>query len=272
MVPPRLLHMTWDEPRPRKKRKWVGMTIVLGIFVGLIVAIVVIGEHLAKDFAGGLVEDQVASALAVEDADTVSVEFGGGPLLAQAISGSLDEVVISVEDAVLGPTTGDLRLVAAGVPLDLQGGVATMSATVSFSPPALQALAPSLTDAPITGVEVIGSDLVFTSTTDAGGVAVPVTVSLTPSAADGVVVFSAAALTANGETLDVAQAQAGAYGPVAALLSTPRALCLAPYLPAAFELTGAEVSQGALVVTFTGTNVSLSGGGLGTKGECVVAG
>ena len=262
--------MTWDEPLPRKKRKWVGMTIVLGIFLGLVVATVVIGEHLAKDFAGGLVAGQVASVLGAEDKDQVTVEFGGGPLVTQAIGGSFDEVIIDVDDAVLGPTIADLRLVANGVPLDLQGGVPTMTASVSLSPASVQALAPSLTDAPISAVEAVGSDLVFTSATDVGGVPVPVTVSLTPSAVEGFVVFTATGLTANGEPLDVAQAQAGAYGPVAALLSTPRSLCLAPYLPAPFALTGAEVSGGSLVVTFAGSDVSLADGGLGTKGECAV--
>ena len=262
--------MSWDEPQPRKKRKWIGMTIVLAIFLGLVAATVVIGEHLARDFAGGLVADQVGSVLGAEDNDQVAVEFGGPPLLAQAIGGAFDEVIITVDDAALGTTVADLRLVANGVPLDLQGGVPTMSATVSFSPASVQALAPSLTDAPITAVEAGGSVLVLASASDAGGAVVPVTVSLTPSAVDGLVVFTATALTANGEPLDVAQAQAGAYGPVAAQLATPRSLCLAPYLPAPFALTGAEVSGGALVVTFTGTDISLADGGLGTKGECVV--
>ena len=261
--------MSWDEPQPRKKRKWIGMTIVLAIFLGLVAATVVIGEHLARDFAGGLVADQVGSVLGAEDNDQVTVEFGGGPVLAQAVGGSFDEVIISVDDAVLGTMTADLVLVANGVPLDLQGGVPTMSATVSFSPASMLLLAPSLTDAPITAVEAIGSDLVFSSTTDAGGVAVPVTVLLTPSAVDGYVVFAATGLTANGEPLDVAQAQAGAYGPIAALLSSPRSLCLAPYLPAPFVLTSAEVSGGELVVTFVAKDISLADGGLGTKGECV---
>ena len=264
--------MSWDEPEPRKKRKWIGMTVVLAIFLGIVVATVVIGEHLAKDFAAGLVSDQISGVLGAESSDDVSVEFGGGPLLAQAVGGSLDRVIITVDDAVLGPAIGDIQLVASGVPLDLQGDVPSMSATVFFSPASVQALAPSLTDAPITAVETSGSELVFTSAADVGGVAVPVTVSLAPAAQDGFVVFATTALTANGEPLDVAQAQAGAYGPVAALLSMPRALCLAPYLPAAFELTDAKVSDGKLVVAFSGTNIGLSDGGLGTKGECPVVG
>jgi len=264
--------MSWDEPEPRKKRKWIGMTVVLAIFIGIVVATVVIGEHLAKDFAAGLVGDQVSGVLGAESSDDVKVEFGGGPLIAQAVGGSLDQVIISVDDAVLGPAIGDIRLVASGVPLDLQGDVPTMSATVFFNPASVQALAPSLTDAPISAVETSGSDLVFTSATDVGGVAVPVTISLTPSALNGYIVFAASALTANGAPLDVAQAQAGAYGPAAAALSTPRALCLAPYLPAAFEMTGAKVRDGQLVVSFSGKNIGLSDGGLGTKGACPVPG
>lgn len=259
--------MTWDEPKIRPKRRWVGMTIALVVFLALVVATLVIGEKLGRDFATGLVKDQIGGALGVESDESVTVDLGGGSLIAQAIGGGLDGVHITADGVPIGDASTDIELSATGVPLDPGGSIDTLAATVILDAEALLALGASLTDSPLTAVEFADGAIVLSTTTAAFGTEVPATVAMTPSAVDGVVAFTVTAMTVNAEAVDVAAAQAGAYGPGAAAAATPRSLCVSGFLPAALVLEDATVAGDSLVLGLRGTNVPLSGG-LTSRGEC----
>ena len=260
--------MTWDEPRIRPKRRWVGMTIGLLVFAALVVGTLVIGEKLGRDFAVDLVRDQIGGALGLESNEGVTVDLGSGSLIAQAVSGGLDGVQISSADVPIGAATADVVLSATGVPLDPGGSMSTLSATVVLDEAALQALSASLTDAPVASVDLVDGTLVITTTTAAFGQELPATVTMVPAAGEGVVAFTVSAMTVNNGPVDVAAAQAGAYGPGAAAAASPRALCVAEFLPAALTLNTVTVAGDTLVIGLSGTKVPLSGGGLSTKGEC----
>lgn len=261
--------MTWDEPRIRPKRRWVGMTIALLVFFGIVVGTLLIGEKLGRDFATGLVKDQISGALGVPSDDGVTVDLGSGSLIAQAVSGGLDGVHITADAVPIGTATASVVLDATGVPLDTGGSISKLSASVVLDEAALLSLSSSLTDAPVSAVDLADGALVLTTTTAAFGQELPATVTMTPSAGEGVVAFTVTAMTVNNEPVDVAAAQAGAYGPAAAAAATPRSLCVAGFLPAALALDEVTVAGDTLVLGLSGSNVALSGGGLGTRGECV---
>lgn len=262
--------MTWDEPTIRPKRRWVGMTIALLVFIGLIVGTLVIGEKLGRDFASGLLKDQIGGALGLESDEGVTVDLGSGSLIAQAVSGGLDGVVISADSVPVGTASAEVVLTATGVPLNPSGSISTLSATVVLDEAALLALTSGLTDAVIASVDLVDGSLVLTTTTSAFGQELPATVTMAPAAGEGTVAFTVSAMTVNGAPVDVAAAQAGAYGPGAAAAATPRSLCVAELLPAALILNEATVAGDTLVLGLSGKNVPLSGGGLGSKGECAV--
>lgn len=260
--------MTWDEPVIRPKRRWVGMTVALLVFLGLIVGIVLIGEKIGRDFVANLLGDQISGALGMESSDGVTVDLGSGSLIAQGLSGGLDGVRITADGVPIGAASADVVLTATGVPLDPSGDVSSLKATVVLDEKALLALSAGLTDAVVTSVDFADGAIVLTTTTAAFGQELPATVSLVPSAGEGVVAFTVSAMTVNGEAVDVAAAQAGAYGPGAVAAATPKSLCVAGLLPAALTLNEATVAGDTLILGLGGKNVALSGGGLGTRGEC----
>lgn len=260
--------MTWDEPRIRPKRRWVGMTIALAVFLALVVATVIIGEKLGRDFLTGMVKSQIGDALGVDGETAVMVDLGSGFLIGQAVSGGIDGVHITSKDVPIGAASAEVSLTATGVPINPSGSISTLSANVVLDAADLLALSTSLTDAPVSAVDVVDGTLVLTTTTSAAGQELPVTVSMAPSAGEGFVAFTVSGMTVNGGPVDVAAAQAGSYGPAAAAAATPRSLCVAAFLPAALTLNEATIAGDTLVLGLSGANVPISGGGLGSKGEC----
>lgn len=260
--------MSWDEPVIRPKRRWVGMTIALLVFLGLVVATLVIGEKLGRDFVTGLLSDQVSGALGVESGEGVEVDLGSGSLIAQAVGGGLDGVRITADEVPIGAASAEVVLTATGVPLDPGGSISTLAATVVLDEDALLALSSGLTDAPVASVDLVDGSLVLATTTAALGAEVPATVTLVPAVGEGVVAFTVSAMTVNGAPVDVAAAQAGAYGPGAAAAATPRALCVAEFLPASLALKEVTVAGDTLVLGLRGANVPITGGGLSSKGGC----
>lgn len=260
--------MSWDEPVVRPKRRWVGMTIALLVFLGLIAGTVIIGEYLGKDFAVGSVKGLVSTALGTESDDDISVDLGSGSLVGQALSGGLDGVHIVAKDVPVGAATAEVRLSATDVPLDPGGAIGALKATVVLDKDALLALSSGLTDAPISAVDFVDGAMVLTTTTAAFGQEVPATVTMAPTAGEGLVTFIVSAMTVNGAPVDLAAAQAGAYGPAAAGAATPRGLCVAALLPAALTLNEATIAGDTVVLGLSGSNVPFTGGGLSTKGAC----
>jgi len=99
-----------------------------------------------------------------------------------------------------------------------------------------------------------------------GGAPAPVVLTVTPTAAEGVVSLEVTGVTVNGTEVAVEDARNGAYGPAAAALVSPAPLCVSPYLPAALTLSSAKVVGQSLVLEFDGAAVKL--GSLSTKGVC----
>lgn len=247
----------------KKKRRWVGPVVVLGILAGLIIAAFFVAESLARDAAGAVISRPIQNSLGTTS--KVHVDLGEGMFLLQAAKGRLTEVTISTEGLPVGDGTASLVLVTTGLPLDTGGTVNEVDAELSLSATAMQSVVPEGST-----VAFAGTQFTVTSETDLGAGPAPVVVTATPTAAEGVVALEVTEITVNGEPIDLEAARAGSYGSAAAALATPAPLCVSPYLPAALSLTGAKVQGSALLLSFTGQKVSL--GGLSTKGTCPVAG
>ncbi len=243
----------------KKKRRWVGPVIVLVVLIALVVAAFFVTEKLARDAAGGVISKPIRSALG--STSPVSVDLGPGLFLLQAASGSLDRVTVSTSGLPVGEGSGDLELVAQGLPLDTAGTADSITATVTLDATALQSVVPA-------GGTVSFSDGSFIVATQAdfGGVPTPVELTVVPTAADGVIALETTAVAVNGSPVDLEDVRNGSYGPTGAALVAPAPLCVSTYLPAALTLSSARVEGDSLVLGFAGTAVKLSA--LSTKGEC----
>ena len=249
----------------RKKRRWLGPVIVVGVLVLLIVIAFVIAEKLVRDGASSALSAPIKTAFGTES--DVAVEFGPGSVILQAFGGSIDSVTVDADNVTLGPSTGRIHLLADGVPLSLNGSISALDATLYLDASGVSGLAPALAGEGATS-ELVDNHLVVTTQTEVVGQTVPVIVTLTPSAADGVLALTVDALTVNGSDVDVEAAKSGAYGPAVAALVQGSSVCVADKLPASLTLTAASVVDQNLVLGFAGSNVSLSGGGLTSKGTC----
>ena len=249
----------------RKKRRWVGPVVILSILVILIVAALFVAEKLARDAAAAVITKPIQEALGTDQ--DVDVDFGGGFLIFQALGGSVDHVTVTASDIAFAGASGDIELTASGVPLNIEGTVASLGATVSIDESSMQALVPALSGSGGT-VTFENDQLVLSTATDFLGSTVPVVIGLVPSAANGALSFEPVSMTVNGEDVSIDDVRAGAYGPGAAAMLTPATVCVAELLPASLTLDGATIHGDSLALSFAGSQVSLSGGGFSTKGSC----
>ena len=248
----------------RKGRRWVGPVVVVSVLVILILAAFLVGEKLARDAAAGLITKPIQQALGTDQ--DVDVDFGGGFLLLQAIGGSVDHVTVTASDIAFAGASGDIVLTASGVPLNVEGTVASLGATLSIDESSMQALVPA---AGAGGTVAFENDqLVVSRQMDFLGQSVPVVVVFVPSAADGRLTLDPVSMTVNGEDVSMDEVRAGAYGPEAAAVLTSPSVCVAELLPASLALSGAAIAGDRLVLTFSGSQVSLRGSGFTSKGVC----
>ena len=253
-----------DAPKGLPPRfRWIGLVVALLVVGGLVYFAVVEGDKIARDVARDVVKTGVVSALQLTDGSEVEVELGDGLLLAQAVTGSIDEVTITVPRVSFGAAVGTLRVEASGVPLDPRGPVDTLVATMLVDETNLVAYGPQLTGVPLTLLTMADADITIGA--DIGGV--PVTVALAPSLNEtGGVLFTPGAVTAGGVATTAPELLAGPLAPLAAPMLTSPGICVADYLPADFTLTSVAVVDKQLAVSAQGTGVRLSA--LGTKGTC----
>lgn len=248
----------------QKKRKWLGPVIFVAVLLLLIAIAFVVAEKLVRDGAAAALTVPIKQAFG--SGSDVTVEFGPGSVIAQAIGGSIDAVSVDAENVALGPSTGRIHLVANGVPISTEGTISSLSAEWFVDATGVTALMPA-SEAPAT-VELRDQHIVVTTQTDVVGQAVPAVVTLVPGAPTGRLDLAVESLTVNGEAVDIEAARAGAYGASVAALVQTRSVCVADKLPTSLSLSSASVIDDRLVLGFSGTKVALGGGGLTTRGSC----
>jgi len=252
-----------DAPRGLPKRfRWVGWLVVLAVVGGLVFFAINEGDKVVRDIATDVVRSGVTNALELPEGTDVDVELGGGVLIFQAVTGSIDEVVVRVPNAAVAETTGTLVLTLNGVALDPSKPVGTLTAAIEVPAANMPPLAAHLSSVPLTGIVL--ADSAITIGADLAGV--PVQVALSPAPLSGYVVFTPTSVNVNGTVGSVEETLAGPLGPVANAMLTNPGVCVAEYLPASLTVSGAAVVDTNLVITATGSEVRLSS--LTTKGVC----
>lgn len=253
-------------PPKKKRRGWLIALIVVGVLLVLGVIAFVVAEPLAKDYARDYVRTQLVEVLQLPADAEVDVDLGGGSIILQALAGRVDTVDAEVPEASFGELTGSVRFHAEGVPLDSSVPVEVLRVEFATGAETFAALSEGAESAP---TYVFEDGLVSLSTEfELFGIALPIGLSLEPSAADGSLVLTPTSLTIGTETFEAGSEDGSFLGQIASAFLQPQTLCIAGSVPQALVLTDADIVDAELVLAFDGDGAALGGDGLSTPGTC----
>lgn len=237
------------EPEPRRRRRAWPWIVVLILVLALLAGAAVGAESIARGTVEGGIRTLVATQVQVPPGESVDVEVEG-LVLPQLIGGTFEQITVSAPDVTVGPLTGDVTVVANGVPIRGDAPAAGGTATVSLDATQLRALLASVDGFPSEAVGIAAPNVTASTELSLFGASIPLGLALAPGAADGALTLTPAALTVGGAevTADAARAQ---FGALADAVVRDWSICIAGDVPQALTLTGAEVSAAnELVATF----------------------
>ncbi|GAB3606912.1 hypothetical protein GCM10027413_23210 [Conyzicola nivalis] len=253
---------------PKVRRRWIGWAIAGGVLLVLIVVGLFVGEAAARAYATERIHDELVTAFELDADHPTDIDLGGGSLLLQAASGTVDGVDVAIDDVPLGDLTGDITLAATGVPIDTTQPAETIAATATLDEDDVASLRDYLSGIQLDSITLGDGVIDVSATVRALFLTVPVSAAIEPTAQDGQLVFSPESVTVNGSVVSVDQLLAGPLANVASGFLGAQTFCVAQYLPAAITLDGVSVSTDELELSFSGENVALGGADLSTKGTC----
>lgn len=231
-------------PRRRHPGRWIAAIVVLLVLLGIAV---VAAEWLAREVTTNSIRSAVVSELGLPADQEVEVDLPGVVLL-QLAKGTLDEVTITSDDVTLGAMTGDMTVHATGLPVRGDDAFSSASASIVLDEAQLRTLLGTVEGFPAESVALEDPDVTMTYPLQVLGVEVPITVALTPGAADGDLVLTPSAFRL-GDAEISADDLRSRFGGIAQTVLGDWPVCIAQYLPAGVTLTGVEVSGNMLVGT-----------------------
>lgn len=254
---------------PRRRRRWKAPVITLSIVVVLAVLAGVgwfAGNAWAKQTVIDEVQQKTRQALDLPAGHRVDVTVAE-PMLPQLIAGDLSSLSVTVPDAPLGKTTGDVTLHATGVPIRGDGAAAGAQATVSLKPDAIAKLAGSLGRTVPGSLHIAGHDVAISLDPSQFLSGVSFTLTLRPSAKDGELVLAPVAFEVGGASMsaDIIRQRFGSLAPG---ILAPRTVCVASAFPKGMTMTSIEVSKDAVVTSFDVDPRIMSDPSLQKPGTC----
>ncbi|MFD5865952.1 DUF2993 domain-containing protein [Agromyces sp. NPDC127015] len=251
------------EPAPRKR---LGRGAKIGIVVAAVVvglvAIAVVADVIARGVAEQRVAEEIRANLPDQVDGDVDVTIGGFSVIAQYLSGSMDEVALSAPDLEVDGAPIDAQVTLQQVPVDLASPVGHLTATVSTDEASLN----RLIDVPgATGTVTLGDGTVgYEGSVEVLGAPISYQVTAAPTAAGDRILLEPVGVEvgAGGASFDVS-------GLIQRLIGDdPVPVCVAEHLPEGIEVTGVAVAPGAVRVDLAGDDVELDGDALGRTGHC----
>jgi hypothetical protein len=253
--------------KPPRRRTTIAL---LSIFGGLaLVAGALWGaDAWARQQVADYVTDKVQEVLSLDSDKPVTVTVAGFSVLAQLLSGTIEKVDVGVENVTIGELNGDVTLVAEGIPIDLKEPVERVQIEFAVTEESVQSIAHLLSAKAIDDVELVDSEVRFTSRLSIFGFTLDVGAGVEPFAANGEVGFTPTSILLNGTRTDVSDFTAQ-FGSFADALFTSRSICVAQYLPAALRLDSVVVRDDAfLVITISADKRVFSDEVLSKPGRC----
>ncbi|WES65968.1 LmeA family phospholipid-binding protein [Microbacter sp. GSS18] len=224
--------------KPRRRRR-VWPWFVIGAAALVVVAAAIIAEPIARGIVQGGVRDRVITELDLPADQPIDVQITG-PVLPQLILGTFAEISISSQDVSFDAFTGDVSVVAQGVPVR-GGDMAAGSAEIRMDEQQLRSLLSTVDGFPAEQLELDAPDVTMSIELSVFGfTTLPIGVALTPSAADGELVLTPASIEVGGIEVSADQLR-DQLGGVVDTVARDWPVCVAQYLPAGVELTAAAV-------------------------------
>lgn len=255
-----------DEREPRRAsagRRWLTALIILVVALLVVVG----GAFLAESVARGFTEDAVAAAVEANLPSnveaSVDVDIAGDWVILQLLSGRMQDVTITSDDAVFeGIPVDRVTVTASGVPIDLKSAVDSIDATATLDQAALNELLTLPGNDPelVLGEGTVGYE---DSTTVFGfSVGYLITAALAPDGTDVLLTSEGAEVTSSAGSLDVSGIVDRLRG------SEPVRVCVADRLPVGVTISGIDVAGGQAALSLAASDFTLSGSSLRSTGEC----
>lgn len=248
-------------PPKRRRRRWPWVLLIL---VVLLAALVVAAEFIARSVLPGVVRSIVIEQLDLPADQQLDVD-AQGILLPQLIGGRLDELHLSTDAVTLEGITGAADVTATGIPLrggDLGGAAGTIRIDQAEFTTLLAG-----TDLPVDSVEFDAPNATLGGSFTVFGAAVPISLTLTPGAAEGDLELTPVGLSIGGLDVDV-DGVGSMLGSVGESLTQTQRVCIADQLPAGLTLTGLEIVGSAAVIDIDVDGAIATDPALLEKGVC----
>ncbi|MEZ3159928.1 DUF2993 domain-containing protein [Microbacterium sp. BWT-B31] len=233
-----------DRPRRRSAWPWIVSGIIV---IALAVAAFLLADALVRDLMVKAVREQISKTAGV-DASGVQVEVPG-LVIPQLAAGTIGTITISADDVSRDAFSGDVVIIAHGVPVRGDGPMADASASVTMTEEQLRTLMSQVDGFPAGSLGIDEPDVTMSTQVSLFGLSFPVGVALTPSAADGDLVLSPAALQLAGADIGADELH-DRFGAIADVVLRDWGVCVAQYLPSGLTLASVAVSGDTLVAGF----------------------
>ncbi|MFF7292182.1 DUF2993 domain-containing protein [Microbacterium sp. NPDC008134] len=248
----------------RRRRRWPWVVLVI---VVVLAALVVAAEFVARAVLPGVVRSIVIEQLDLPGDQQLEVD-AGGILLPQLIAGRLDSLHLSTDAVTLEGITGAVDVTATGVPLR-GGDLTSASGTIRIDEDQFTSLL-STTDLPVDTVTLDEPNATVSGSITVLGLAVPISLTLTPGAIEGDLELTPVSLSVGGVEIDAAQVGSN-LGAIGADLTRPQRICIADQLPAGLTLTGLEIDGSVAVIDIDVDGAIVTDESLLEKGTCPAA-
>lgn len=253
-------------PRARRRRPLKVVAVLLLVLGVLVVGFVVL-DGWARQQVADYVADKARSVLSLDADEPVAVEVGGTSVIAQVVTGSLDRVEVGVTQVTIGELTGDVRLVAEGVPVDVSKPVDRVQIQLRVAEDDIQAIAHTLSATTIDSVRLVKGEIQFGSEITVFGIPFTVGIGVEPFADGGSIGFTPTSVEIAG-TRSSAESLIKQFGRPAEQLLKTQSICVAQWLPAALGVETVEVGTKRLTVTIGATKALFDEKSLAALGSC----
>jgi hypothetical protein len=250
-----------EQPTRRRRRRWPWVVLIVVVVLALLV---VAAELVARAVLPGVVRSVVIEKLDLPADQQLDVE-AEGILLPQLLSGTLDTLHLSTDSVTLEGITGAADVTATGVPLR-GGDLGGASGTVTVDQTQFTSLLAG-SDLPVETVEFAAPNATVGGSISLLGAAVPLSLTVTPSAVDGDIELTPVAASIGGLDIDLDQLGSN-LGSLGEGLTQPQRVCIADRLPAGLTLSGLEIVDDAAVIDLDVDGAIVSDESLQAKGAC----
>lgn len=248
-------------PRTTRRRRWPWVLVIVVI---VLAALAVAAELLARALLPGIVRGIVIEQLDLPSDQQLDVD-ASGILLPQLIGGRLDSLHLSTDSVTIQGITGAADVTATGVPLN-GGDLGGATGAISIDEAQFTSLLAD-TDLPVDAVSFDAPDATVSGSVQVLALSIPVSLTVTPGAADGDLQLTPQSFSIGGVVVDADQVKA-ALGSVGANLTRTQTICIADQLPAGVTVTGLEVLGTKAVIDVSVNGAIVTDASLQQPGVC----